>query len=171
MNRNHLIILSIVIIIFSFLEVIVFDEEVLLAMCFVCFVFFAYSYLNNTIYSLFEDRSMKIEQDLLLSFEMLLTQKFEYSSKLLADKALTSKLKMFEELEANRFASIKAESLFKLQSFIYNQTAVLLADSTTIEKSILLNMQQKKLECSVYPFVYSSKVNYMLALNQQTIAK
>ena len=170
MNRNQLIVLSIVILILSLLEVIVFDEEVLLALCFVCFVFFAYGYLNNSIYSLFEERASKIESDLLLSFELTLDQKASQSTKLLADKSLISKLKVFEELESTRFTSLKSDFLLKLESFVYNQTTALLNDSMLIEKSILFNMQQKKLECSIYPFVYSSKkVNYMSVLNQQKI--
>ena len=41
------IILALIILIFSFTEILVFNEEVLLALCFIAFVFFAYSKLNN----------------------------------------------------------------------------------------------------------------------------
>ena len=43
------IILALIILIFSFTEILVFNEEVLLALCFIAFVFFSYIKLNNNI--------------------------------------------------------------------------------------------------------------------------
>lgn len=54
--------------IFSGLEVIVFDEEVLLAFCFISFVYTVYNYLNTTIFDSFSTRASKIEEDILLAF-------------------------------------------------------------------------------------------------------
>jgi hypothetical protein len=51
----QLIILPILIIGSSLTELLIFDEEVLLALCFVSFIFFAYHSLGNTVYAgLFE---------------------------------------------------------------------------------------------------------------------
>ena len=61
------IILALIILIFSFTEILVFNEEVLLALCFIAFVFFAYSKLNNTISSFFKDNALKLENELLYS--------------------------------------------------------------------------------------------------------
>jgi hypothetical protein len=53
----------------SFSELLIFNEEVLLALCFISFVFFAYSYLNETIAAIFADRANKFETDIIAAFE------------------------------------------------------------------------------------------------------
>jgi len=57
--------LSVLILLLSFLEIIVFNEEVLLALCFISFVLFAYNFLNVTVFTIFLDRANKFETDLL----------------------------------------------------------------------------------------------------------
>jgi len=51
-----------------FLEVIVFNEEILLAMCFFCFIFFSFNSLGDSIFETFQSRASKFEEDLLISY-------------------------------------------------------------------------------------------------------
>lgn len=161
MNRIHLIILSVVILVFSFLEVIVFDEEVLLALCFVCFIFFAYSYLSNSIYDIFEDRANKFESDLLLAFEEKYSQKLSMSKKLSVDKVLTEKISIFHSLETSHFDHLKTSILSKLISYVDNSTTILLNETLSLETGITYGVQQNKFERIIYTFI-SKQFSYML---------
>jgi len=60
MGNIVLLLLSIIILLSSFekVEIIVHNEEVLLALCFISFIFFAYSYLSDSVY---EDFQKKVE--------------------------------------------------------------------------------------------------------------
>jgi hypothetical protein len=53
----------------SFLDFIVFNEEILLALCFISFLFYCFNTLSDTIFQGFESRAAKFEQDLLSSFD------------------------------------------------------------------------------------------------------
>jgi len=67
MFNFKLIGLPIIIAILSFSEVLVFNEEVLLALCFLAFIFYAYSFVGQLIQSAFDDISQKIETNFLQS--------------------------------------------------------------------------------------------------------
>ena len=72
----------------SFSELLIFNEEVLLALCFVSFVFFAYSYLNETIAAIFADRANKFETDIIAAFEAKYNAITLYASNLSTTKTL-----------------------------------------------------------------------------------
>lgn len=59
------IVLAVIISIFSFTEFLVFNEEVLLALCFICFIFFVYSISNESISDDFNLQTIKLVSDLL----------------------------------------------------------------------------------------------------------
>lgn len=163
MNRFQIFILAALIVIFSFLEIIVFDEEVLLALCFVSFIFFAYSYLNLSIYELFEDRSNKFETDLLIAFEGKYSQMLILSKSFSLDKSLSKKISIVSKLEKASLKTLKASLLMKLNAHINNLVTTLLNDTLTIEKKIAFEVQQNKIERVIYPFIYSSNANYVLS--------
>merc|ERR1712194_177029 len=53
-----------------FFEVLIFNEEVLLALCFFCFIFFSFNSLGDSVLDIFQSRAAKFESDLLLSFNL-----------------------------------------------------------------------------------------------------
>ena len=53
-----------------FVEFIVFNEEVLLALCFFSFIFFSFNTLSDSVAESFESRALKFENDLLVSFDI-----------------------------------------------------------------------------------------------------
>lgn len=71
MNSSFYTSLSIFIISFIaiFLEVLVFNEEVLLTLCFISFVFFVYHTQRAVVSSIFEDRAKKMEAEVLVALE------------------------------------------------------------------------------------------------------
>ena len=52
----------------SFVDFIVFNEEILLTLCFLSFIFFCFNTLSESIASSFEARALKFEEDLLINF-------------------------------------------------------------------------------------------------------
>jgi hypothetical protein len=80
MFNFKLIALTVLIILFSFLEILVFNEEILLTLCFLAFVFYAYSFIGQSIQQTFDDIGQKIEvnfiQSILDNTVILLTALF-----------------------------------------------------------------------------------------------
>jgi len=58
-------------------EILVFNEEVLLALCFICFIYFIYSISNESIASDFEQQTKKLTYDLLLALDKQMLLKLE----------------------------------------------------------------------------------------------
>ena len=52
----------------SFVDFIVFNEEILLTLCFLSFIFFCFNTLSDSVTSSFESRAKKFEDDLLINF-------------------------------------------------------------------------------------------------------
>merc|ERR1711970_116747 len=53
----------------SFMDFIVFNEEILLTLCFLSFLFYCFNTLSESIFSTFETRASKFEEDLLVTYE------------------------------------------------------------------------------------------------------
>jgi len=70
MVELHIILAIFICCLFSFFEIIVFDAEILLTLCFLSFLFYCFNTLSDSVFSSFEDRASKFEQDLLVSFNV-----------------------------------------------------------------------------------------------------
>merc|ERR1712224_267187 len=135
--------------IFSFTEILVFNEEVLLALCFIAFVFFAYSKLNNTISSFFKDNALKLENELLYS----LVLKLQNSNLLLESLALFS----ISSFINNFFSNFINISLSKIHNSF--------KDISLLNENSIISTQRKKLRIlntNVIPLVISRKYDYLL---------
>jgi hypothetical protein len=55
------------IMIFSFFEAFIFNDEIFLALCFITFLSFVYNFLNVLFLNVMQDRSKKYESDLFFS--------------------------------------------------------------------------------------------------------
>lgn len=166
MPNLFLVALAFLTLVFSFLEIIVFNEEVLLALCFIAFVFFAYSSLNATVFDIFDDRAKKFEADLLLAFETKFEGSVSYFKELLFIKGVTNKLAVFEVL-TNGYVDAIASSLNKR----------LLADSSTalniklneifvFEQKIFAQAQESCIQTLLYPVIFSLGKDYMTLLKK-----
>jgi len=84
MFNFKLIGLPVLIVLLSFLEILVFNEEILLTLCFLAFVFYAYTFIGQTVQKTFDDISLKVEasfmQSILDHIVMLLTALFVHLS-------------------------------------------------------------------------------------------
>ena len=71
---------------------------VVVPLAFVAFVFFAYSYLGQTVLSIFEDRASKFEADLLQAFGSNFNSTLSSFYELLIIKGFSSKIAVLEIL-------------------------------------------------------------------------
>ena len=53
---------------FSFFEIIIFNEEILLTLCFMSFLFYCFNNLSESVAASFESRAAKFEDELLTTF-------------------------------------------------------------------------------------------------------
>lgn len=150
-----LISLSIAILIASFLELIIFNEEVLLALCFVSFVFFAYSYLNETVASIFSDRASKFEADIITAFEAKYVSITSYANELSLSKALWSALVMIEAFVIEYNTSV-------LNDMKTTNTLAIITTINTKFNEILINERSSKstssiasIQSAVYPLIFN----------------
>jgi len=66
----HIILTIFFLCLFSAFDIIVFNEEILLTLCFLAFLFYCFNSLSDSVFASFETRASKFEQDLLLSFSV-----------------------------------------------------------------------------------------------------
>ena len=80
----------------GYLELIIFNEEVLLTLCFVSFIIFVYNFLGATVLSIFSERANKFETDLLVAFRANYQSIMGLTEDLTFSKILPSGLGIFE---------------------------------------------------------------------------
>jgi len=100
------IILFLTILLGSFLEIIVFNEEVLLALCFISFTLFAYNQLGSTISDIFADRASKFEADLIVVFEAKYNSLTELANDSLMFFKLSGSLALIESSQIYSLLSV-----------------------------------------------------------------
>jgi len=95
MSAMPFILLSVLILIASFSEIIIFNEEILLTLCFICFVFFSYRYLGHSLFTMFDDRAKKFEIDILVAFESKHGAISAYVNDLIVSRLISGGLSLF----------------------------------------------------------------------------
>jgi len=146
-----------------FLEIIVFNEEILLALCFFSFIFFCFNTLSDSVLSSFDDRASKFEADLLVSFSLsksTLVTNFETFFQLRGFhtkfKILLSSILVFLTLS-------KQYSAFKLTSSIYSASFAKLAELVLIDTKLTAAFQKNCISVLLYPLVFkTTKANNFL---------
>jgi hypothetical protein len=151
----------------SFLEIIVFNEEVLLALCFIAFVFFAYGYLNKTVFEMFEDRASKFETDLLFAFKTKYSQIVSHSKSLLFSKnELPSNLLVFEILAVKSISVSEEFTKAKLQSATTDSLSARLNDIFILEQNLAASTKKIFLQKVLYPLIFVLGKDYMSSLKK-----
>jgi len=141
------------------LEVIVFNEEILLALCFFCFIFFIFNTLSGSIANMFNERAAKFESDLLLSFALTkenLVKQFE-THKLARN--FVSKFKVLS-LNFSIFLSVfPKHSAHKLSSTFSVTCFNKLAELVAFENKLLNDLKKKAISSLLYPLIFQTTTN------------
>ena len=157
----------IVFIIFYFLfcsvEFIVFNEEILLALCFFSFVFFSYNTFSESIFSTFTARANKFESDFLISFsakkKMLVvkfqtfffTRGFQSKFQILLCSILVFLTFSKKNLLLNQINMVNSASLSKLTELML------------INNKLTVLFQKNCVDQLLYPLIFSPKQSISLA--------
>ena len=139
----------------SFTEVIVFNEEVLLALCFVFFVFCAYSYLNESVTEAFESRATKFESDILAAFQSKYITIVTFSSGLLESKAVLTGFALYEACLISYFAAVSNKLKSSRQVTLISVANQKLAEVSSNNRRIKSLSLQANLESLVFPIVFT----------------
>jgi hypothetical protein len=89
--------------------VLIFNEEVLLALCFLAFIFYAYSFIGQSVQDVFDDISQKIETNFLQSTVDQVIALF--SALFIYINLLQCRLNWFDQLKIWSISVLKSYSL------------------------------------------------------------
>ena len=127
---------------FSFFDIIVFNEEILLALCFLSFLFYCFNTLSESVALSFETRAAKFEEDLLSTFD---------SSKNVLISDFNTSLK--QQNFVNKFSILMTSLLHYLtvcstfleykSSWIYHQACISKLNELTIANRNFVTFFQK----------------------------
>ena len=134
-------------------EIIVFNEESLLAFCFISFVFFSYNYLKETVYSFFYDFALKIELDLFSSFNAkhaLILAKLKNTAILLNFHSLLLLL----EITVFSFIFVESNAIkHKRNSVISSGFLFLLNDLILKQQKFQSELKMLTIRCVILPVI------------------
>ena len=142
--------------ILCFLEVVVFNEEILLALCFFSFVFFAFNSLGASIFESFNSRSAKFESDLLESYSFtkdLLVSTFKGA---LISRDFVTKLQLLSELVSVYLVKFRSYSKFQLNTTLSTLCLAKLGEFYTFENKLLESYKSKITSLLLYPLIFST---------------
>jgi hypothetical protein len=145
-----------------FVEFIVFNEEVLLALCFFSFIFFSFNTLSDSVAESFESRALKFENDLLVSFDITkksITTNFfsliELRNFVLQSKIFFTSILVYINL-------IKTFAIHQLVSNTLSITASKLNELQLLNNKLILNFQKNSIITLLYPLILKTiKINQL----------
>jgi hypothetical protein len=145
------------------LEIIAFNEEILLSICFFSFIFFCFNSLGDSVFSSFNARAEKFETDLLVSFSFSRKSAINNFNFFLKSKGLQGKIKIILSSFSLYLTAVKSYSNHKFLSLIYSNGIEKLQELLLIESKLITSFQKESLLTLLYPFVFTSvKTNKLL---------
>ena len=174
MSNVSLLVLSIIILLSSFekIEIIVHNEEVLLALCFISFIFFAYSYLSDSVYEDFQKKVETLEGQLFSVISERFNSILVHFDELFLFKSLEAKLSIIENLLYSRiffhFFSFQQQALKdRVSSLITGK----LMEVVRAEAKIVEEIQKKTMKSVLVSLILpASSFNYLKPLKQAMLA-
>jgi hypothetical protein len=151
--------------VFSFFEVLIFNEEALLALCFFSFLFFLFNSMNDTVFSIFQSRAAKFEVDLLSSFTISKQAVVKLFENFYASRNFISKFKIISTI-ATYFLSIFSDySSFKLTRVFQSVCLTTLLELVSFESKLTTAFQKNGISLLLYPLIFQTAKNNILLLS------
>ena len=145
--------------ILCFLEFIVFNEEILLALCFFSFIFFSFNTLGDSVFDIFQSRAAKFEADLLLSFGLTKKSLVSKFDNFLSSRGFVSKFKVLSSCVSNYLTVFTKYSSFKLSSVFLSASFAKLAELSAFEGKLIAAFQKKCVSLLLYPLIFQTAKN------------
>jgi hypothetical protein len=142
--------------VFCFFEVLVFNEEVLLALCFFCFIFFSFNSLGDTVVDIFQSRAAKFEADLLLSFNVVKNTTILLFDNYAVSCGFGSKFKVLSITIVNYLNILKDYSKVELSQFFHGRALVKLIELRTFESKLIAAFQNQSTSLLLYPLIFQT---------------
>lgn len=138
------------IVVASFAEIIVFNEEVLLCLCFFSFCFVFYNTQGDTIFSIMEDRSNSVEIDALVSIHSVGSALKAEANELNILKTVYAGLLLVDAcIRFNNKISFLLNNTLSRQTSITSQTSLKLTECFMTEHRAKRAVQNKLLQTMV----------------------
>ena len=148
-----------------FFEFIVFNEEVLLTLCFLAFIFFIFNNLSASISETFASRATQFENDLFVSFKVKQQRILSTFIGTLTSRDSFLKLQLVEDsilfFLTTYTNSCKTKSLVAL-----NETTLFkMSELSTFDKMSMENTQKHCVRALLYPLIFKASKNYIQSFN------
>jgi hypothetical protein len=150
--------------ILCFFELIIFNEEILLALCFFSFIFFMFNSMGDTIYETFKSRATKFEEDLLISFglsKQALTAKF---AGYLALRGFASKFTILSTSINNYLVTFTRYYSYKSFTLFLTSSQSKLNELSIFESKLITVFQEKCVSLFLYPLIFTTSKNNIVLL-------
>jgi len=142
--------------ILCFFEIVVFNEEILLALCFFSFIFFSFNSMGDSIFDTFQSRAAKFEEDLLISFSSSKTGLVSKFSDLLLSRGFFTKFKILQLCVTNYLTVFSRFFMHKWFALFLASSQAKLAELSAFENKLIAIFQEKSVSLLLYPLIFQS---------------
>jgi hypothetical protein len=143
--------------------VLIFNEEVLLALCFFSFIFFSFNSLGDTVVDIFKSRAVKFESDLLLSFNLTKQSFVKLFDSYFVSRGFSSKFKILSITISNYLSLSAKYSSFKFTQLFHSISVAKLSELVAFESKLVSAFQKKGIALLLYPLIFqTAKTNISL---------
>lgn len=145
--------------VFCFFELIIFNEEILLTLCFLCFLFFIFNSIGNSIFDNLKNHASKIENDLFISF--VANKKMVLANFYKNDITTTFKLK-FSIVEALCLEYFHVYGLFfnfSIHDFFNVNAKSMLLNFLRSEQKLQMASNKVSIRNFLYTLFYTNVIN------------
>jgi hypothetical protein len=157
--------------ILSFFDIIVYNEEVLLTLCFLCFIFYCFQTLSGQVAEMFETRASQFEQNLLITYngtKNLVISEFNTHIKLLN---LMTNFKLLSKSLLNGIAVLFTFFEWTIVS-VYFQTAIAKLNELAIfNQGFSTHYQKSCVSQLLYSIILTKTSNKLKMLNTTSVSK
>jgi hypothetical protein len=139
-----------------FFEVLIFNEEVLLALCFFSFIFFSFNSLGDSVVDIFQSRAAKFESDLLLSFNLTKQSVVKLFDNYFVSRGFSAKFKIISITVSNYLNSTAKYSSLTLNRLFYSISLSKLSELVAFESKLITAFQKKSVSLLLYPLIFQT---------------
>lgn len=157
MFSSYFIVFIILYVLGCSIEFIVFNEEILLALCFFSFIFFSYNTFSDSLFTTLQARAAKFESEFLISFSIKKKVSVVTFQTLFFTRGFQSKFQIL-------LASILVFLTFSKKNLLLNQINTInsislakLSELLLINNKLMALFQKNCVDQLLYPLVFSSK--------------
>ena len=137
-------------------EIVVFNEEILLSLCFLSFVFFCFNTLSDSVADNFSATASKIESDLLVSYSSSKTASVAKFYSFLQLRGLSSKFKLLLSSILLFLGTSADNYTFKLKNTFVSIAFLKLNELVLLENNLFSSFQQTNVISLLYPLLFQT---------------